>query len=635
MLKSNREEIERILQHGADILSGKPELADMDLEEVLNILDDGTSAMLQDRWGVVARIICTTITDFSSDALVLELAKYKDIGFTCEYVGYLLFTNYGTDLESLLLEADRQEVLDKIVPFVYPNVQYNESLCLERFCEVCTMLNSHVDTREYQTLISTYVDYIENHQIYSEVVQSFNNLAGQSQYDIMRKIANTWYHHACQEASETTEKLLTYDSLWSKKAGLDFLETSLQYGTSDFLKAYTKVETMIEANQSLWISAIPLFVQALSIDVYDDRECTAFTKILSKLNTIPEGSLEERRQFISPIQWKGTIHEDIEPIFRRIISLPFGKDNDILHMLDIHFYISLNKHIDSAGSVLKRLYVVFSANNYRIDYDKFFDALPSTQRKLTEFSSEATEAALNYLLIGGKSQFFFGLGLLKWVGNITKLYQERESSHKLNANCLTEEQIIRIMKGILYFSFDAKYVCRTSFLLLLLAGRIGDIYYQFCIDEIFANYPGTMRDVSRQFKSSKNKRYVLLAAKVENAGQEATKAYTIGRQIQDISPSYNHLRIYQHAQSELMRQSEERKGPSFLDALFPKRILKYGAKIAFIMKGTKGELHYKVTSPARISATMELPTTNTDNPVDFTLKRLAYLDEVQMNATNT
>ena len=219
MLKSNREEIERILQHGADILSGKPELADMDLEEVLNILDDGTSAMLQDRWGVVARIICTTITDFSSDALVLELAKYKDIGFTCEYVGYLLFTNYGTDLESLLLEADRQEVLDKIVPFVYPNVQYNESLCLERFCEVCTMLNSHVDTREYQTLISTYVDYIENHQIYSEVVQSFNNLAGQSQYDIMRKIANTWYHHAYQEASETTEKLLTYDSLWSKKAG--------------------------------------------------------------------------------------------------------------------------------------------------------------------------------------------------------------------------------------------------------------------------------------------------------------------------------------------------------------------------------------------------------------------------------
>lgn len=42
-----------------------------------------------------------------------------------------------------------------------------------------------------------------------------------------------------------------------------------------------------------------------------------------------------------------------------------------------------------------------------------------------------------------------------------------------------------------------------------------------------------------------------------------------------------------------------------------------------------------MTSPARISATMELPTTNTDNPVDFTLKRLAYLDEVQMNATNT
>lgn len=635
MLKSNREEIERILQHGAEILSSKPELADMDLEEVLNILDDGTSAMLQDRWGVVARIICATITDFSPDALVLELAKYKDIDFTCEYVGYLLFTNYGTDLESLLLEADRQQVLDKIVPFVYPNIPYKESLCFERFVEVCTMLNSYINTKEYQTLISAYVDYIESRQIYYEVAQSFNNLAGQSQYDIMRKIAYTWYQHAYQEASETAEKLLSYDSLWSKKAGLDFLETSLQYGKSDFLKAYTKVETMIESNQTLWISAIPLFVQALSVNIYSGRECTIFEKILSKLNRIPEGSLEERRQFISTIQWKGTIHEDINSIFQQIISLPFGKDNSILHMLDTLFYLRLNKNIDSVGSVLERLYIIFSANNYGIDYEKFFDALPSTRHKLTESSSEATGAALYYLLIGGKNQFFFGLGLLKCVGNVSKLYQERESLRELNANCLTEEQMIRIMKGILYFSFDAKYVCRTSFLLLLLAGTIGDIYYQFCIDEIFANYPGTMSDVSRQFKSSKNERYNLLAEKVENASQEATKAYTIGYQIQDLSPSYNHLCIYQHAQNELMRQSGERKEPSFLDGLFPKRVLKYGAKIAFIMKGAKGELRYKVTSPARISATMELPATNTDSPVDFALKRLAFLDEVQMNATNT
>lgn len=153
----------------------------------LNILDDGTSAMLQDRWGVVARIICATITDFSSDALVLELAKFKDIGFTCEYVGYLLFTNYGTNLESLLLEADRQEVLDKIVPFVYPNIPYKESLCLERFDEVYIMLNSHVNTREYQTLISAYVDYIESHQIYYACSDSvpLNFTTGETKFTII------------------------------------------------------------------------------------------------------------------------------------------------------------------------------------------------------------------------------------------------------------------------------------------------------------------------------------------------------------------------------------------------------------------------------------------------------------------
>lgn len=215
------------------------------------------------------------------------------------------------------------------------------------------------------------------------------------------------------------------------------------------------------------------------------------------------------------------------------------------------------------------------------------------------------------------------------------MYQERELSPELNVNCLTEKQMIRIMKGILYFSFDAKYVCRTAFRLLLLAGKIGDAYYQFCIDEIFANYPGTMYNICEQFKSSKNGMYIVLIEKVEHAYQEATKAYTIGCQIQDISPSYDHLRIFQHAQNELMRQSKERQTPSFLDDLFPKRILKYGAKIAFVAKGTKGEMIYRVTSPAHISTTMELPATNTENPVDFTLKRLGYLEEVQKNATNT
>ena len=67
MPKNSREEIEYVLQRGAEILFDRPELANMELEDVLNTLDDGTSEMMQNRWGVVARIVYASITDFSSN----------------------------------------------------------------------------------------------------------------------------------------------------------------------------------------------------------------------------------------------------------------------------------------------------------------------------------------------------------------------------------------------------------------------------------------------------------------------------------------------------------------------------------------------------------------------------------------
>jgi len=186
-----------------------------------------------------------------------------------------------------------------------------------------------------------------------------DDLAGQSQYDIMRKIGWSWYQCAYQEASNITEKLLLRSSIWSKKAGLDFLEISLRYGESNFLKEYDKVECMIQSDEELWFSAIPLFIQALSSDGHNKNGHEIFAKILSKLDNIPKGSLEERWKFISAIQWMNTIHESVDSIFQRILCASFGKDTNILHMLDKHFYLRLNKHLDSVNLIMDILFIVF------------------------------------------------------------------------------------------------------------------------------------------------------------------------------------------------------------------------------------------------------------------------------------
>lgn len=146
MPKSDREEIEQILQRGEEILSNRPELADMELDDVLNALDDGTSEMIRDRWGVVAKIVYKSITDFSLDALVQKLAQYKDIGFICEYVGYLILTERCIEPEELLLEADRQEVFSKIVPYVPYKIG---KLQIQGFSEPTTPKNKITELSHY------------------------------------------------------------------------------------------------------------------------------------------------------------------------------------------------------------------------------------------------------------------------------------------------------------------------------------------------------------------------------------------------------------------------------------------------------------------------------------------------------
>ena len=169
----DKKEMEHSLHNGLVILTGRPELLDMAVNDVLNELDDGTSEMLQDRWGVAAHVVISTITDYNTANLVSKLAEYEDQGFICEYVGYLLLTEHDVNLETLLLEAGRQNLLDRIAPFVSPNLQYKTQF-FDRFLRnILAMLNHHTNLRTISTIMDSYAELFSS--IFQEVTSAFEH----------------------------------------------------------------------------------------------------------------------------------------------------------------------------------------------------------------------------------------------------------------------------------------------------------------------------------------------------------------------------------------------------------------------------------------------------------------------------
>jgi len=629
-----RNDIEKhnILQRSAEILNAHPELLGMGLPDILNELDDGSSEMMHIRWGVAARVIVEPLTDMSPKALVSALVQHKSRGLICEYVGYLLLTECSVSLVDLLVESDRQGLFDEIAPYVTSNLQYEVSLSDKQIAQVLVLLNMHTDSKEYSPLIFSCADYVERMSNYQAITNSLGDLDGQAQCDFMRRICWPWYKNSPQEASVVTRNLLSYKSQWSKRAAIAFLEASLYHGQLDFSNYYSQVEEAVSANNELWLNAIPLFIQYVLKRASDENDGVR-EAVLRRLETIPDGELEEKCSFIRALQQEEQQSEDIENLFQEILLRPIQQDQHFLDMLNTCFEFRVWRQVETWESILQMLLTVFSVNQYDKDYNQFFETFSGTIHELNKDQTNVTITALRYLLNGDEHQLFFGLGLLSHIGNISKMHEEMLSLGLETSMMLTENQLIRIMKTVLYFSFDSMFVCSTAFHLLNLSKQENTEYLKFCLSEIFANYPGTMNKLAEQFCATGSQMQTRLANQVIQKYQESHDAYAVGRTIKDIYPVQEHLLIWRRAQAKVMdRAKEANEGSFFFEQLFSKRVLKYGGRMAHVVHGAKDELFYQVGSPTQISHEMELPYAGSQDPVHFAIKRSAFLKEVRESA---
>ena len=119
--------------------------------------------------------------------------------------------------------------------------------------------------------------------------------------------------------------------------------------------------------------------------------------------------------------------------------------------------------------ILHDMRQIFIVNKYGADYEEFFKGMSTIVHEFSKYPEEVTREALKDMLSADVDIFFFGLGLLLKAGNLSKLYSENEVSEvKL---IFSNWQMIRLMKGTLYFAVETKKICSLPKLIKTFIGE--------------------------------------------------------------------------------------------------------------------------------------------------------------------
>lgn len=617
-MRSDKKEIENILSNAEQILINQPELAKMNLEDVINALD-GNERMIRDRWGVAALLVIKSISKWELPDIVEQLSLVESRDLTCDYVGYLLQHRYAIDMEALLLEADKQNKFDSIVKYVKTNLRFLTEIKQQYIYPFLEMIEKHVDNNAYFSVVSNYAKSIAVCNAFLIITKSLGELKNRAQYDLVSLMGREWYRKDAIEANQTLDSLLGYENIWSKKASIDFIENSLYCDRTAFESYFSEIEEMILQNNDLWLQAITVFVKYVMLYPEGANTNQFYGKVMEHLKRLPTDSTKAKCNFLATLQFEKDITQDIQDVFQEIILNPFEVNQCPLQILDHILY----NHYKNSGLdiVMKCMLEIFRINGYRYKHTSFFDGLDLIVSELVKDAEKIFRFVMTYMLSNDVHQVFFGLGWLMIIGVI---YNEDGNNLSFSNN-----QLIRILKATLYFSVDNSKTCKIAFQLLNLINEAPDKYITFCMNDLYKNYPGTMLKVSKQFITSDVDLQVQLAELVSKAHEKTVQEHEFCLKIKDLRPSEEHQYIYRKALQEQNKQINKKANEkSIIASFFSTRTLKYGVRNAHIIKGARGEKFYQSSPYQYFEQEMELPGLYVEDPVGFVMKKQAFLDEV-------
>ncbi len=618
-----REDIIDTLENARRLLEERPELLGMDKEEILDVLDDGSREMIGYRWGVVAYAYVRELTDFALPAIIEAFSGIKSGILTYEYIGFILQSEHDINLVDLLLVANNMNLYDKILPFVEQNVVFEKTFAPEKIDAFLDAYYVNDSKKNHLQLLRYYSKLIVNFNSEGYLCQKVLDTQDNKYYDLMLHVCNDLYEKDYKLADEFMENFLKEEVEICKKLAIEFVYRSLRNHCEAFEAHYASWENYVKESEELWKMLIP----AYTTYVQNYSTGAVYELALCKLKTISEGSIGEKRAFISQIQYNDEIISEIENILSEMLKESFEKDRQILDALDWIFYKKLTQ--GKLQEVLEKMQLIFSVNGYKHDWNDFFEAFDSTHSELKKKQAYILEEAFHKISKGNESEFYFAVGLC------SECIVWKDVRKNLEGKNYSEDVVELVMLGLLYNMLIAKSVCLIAF---QLAGILDDKlerYLEVCEKEIYTNYPYTMNDYANQYISSENEKIRKLALKIVQVHKKRLEHVESGADILDLRPSARRLEAYRRAEWEhkkrVNQMSDER---SVFAGLFSKNVMKYGKRNAFIQVGRHNEWTFQVSNYAEVSYELELPQAFMKDQLLLSEKRYEYMERRKQYAIN-
>ena len=630
---SERNKIEEVLNYGEMILSQRGDLKNVPFNEILDMFDDGTQEMIHNRWGVLAQVIISSVTSWEIKALVEYLGKIDCPPLAYEYVGYALQSNHGVVLEELLIEAAGCKYFDTITKYVSSNLQHKRKLHLHLVNPFLMMLEKYKDHSVYHATLHYYAKGIAACDGCLAVVTEIGSVSGEVQYQLIYNLRRYWFIDKSEEAAEQIGLFLSQNTIWAWKAAMDYCEWRIPNDNTILEKYYPKIDELVDRHTELKLHVISLLVEYILQTFQDKEKHTQYPIISSKLKLLLKQVPSAKDRFLQKIEYINDYPLDIYDIFQDILSVPLTDGSDTLKHLDNCFSFILEKQ--GYQAVLENMFKCFSVNKYRSQFTVFFNALDSTIYALSEYAIQITDLALTYVMTSDLDKLFFGLGLLVKLGNIKELYNKKMEEDPSYAGSYDEDKLIRVMKAVLFFTVDEDQISHIAFSLLYLAKGTTQKYLQFCMETVFYDYPIKMHEISESYAQNclpVQEEFVVLVKKAYASKVELQEK---ARDIPDLYPSDEHERIYRRAQrvqsGEISKKANEM---SFFSSLFDRRVLKYGRRSGYVIKGIKNQQFYQSSPYQELRYEHHLPMTYVIDPVEYSMRRYAFLQEVEERASD-
>ena len=616
----NSIDIDRSLLKAKQILDDYPDLYNKTTDEILDIYENDKK-MLHDRWSIAAYVLLSRIQNYEPLYLIQNLPDREFAPLLFDYAGYILQNEHSVDFENLIIESDKYGKFNIIIKYAVHNLKYNKNFNSDNITALVDIIykNNNEDNSRY--LISEYAKHIINCKAYLNVIEKIPKIRNTSEYYLLKNVASDWYKNDNNQADKYCECCLASDEILEQRLAIYYLSYSIYYDTVFFEKHITDIDRLYDVDNEIKKDIIALFISYLVINKGKNQTCQNI--IMKRMETLPTDSSDIKATFIDRISYIDKVPDYLIYIYMDIIQRPLS-DKTVLTNISSFLYMEIKRK--TFRDPLQDLLTIFKANDYTANYDSFFSIFSSVFSELNEQNKYITEQALIHIVSSDINEVFFGLGLIENTSDVLICINELDLS-------FTEEQILQIIKALLYFSHNTNLVCGMVFALFKCAKQELTVYSQFCLYEVFENYPVKMYDYSKEHFNDLSPEQKRLAQTIIESFESRLEKQKVVKSIKDMNPSFDHQRIILKAQNALNRnQLEKAEAMSFLGDLFPKQKMKYGKRISYVINQKHGVKEFQESSYQSISHSVFLPMQYVSDPIAFYEKKASFFQEVKNNA---